>query len=330
MSSSDFYTTLGVSKTASQDEIKKAFRDKAKEFHPDRNTDPDAESKFKAVNEAYQVLSDPEKRKQYDNPVSPVSGGFPFSGGTVTVQRRQTINAMVTLNIKDMMFGKKDCQVKVGLPEDCKTCSGKGHKGMDATTSEDCVACDGRGYVTRFAGMAQFPCMMCHGTGKITANCDDCDGKGYSVTFKEAKINVPAGLKPGNVVQLNVEGKNVLIGFDADLPENCGVDELGNLMMPIELNYAQIALGSKVDYTLPDDSKGKVSVPRNIQPGKTIRLKGSGLPESPHNVKKRGDLHLVVVLRWPGANGGDKELTPAQKQALEALEQAYQDSNNEF
>src|SRR6266540_4701745 len=224
----DFYETLGVSKSASQDEIKKAYRKLARKLHPDRNPgDKDAEEQFKRIQEAYSVLSDSEKRKQYDtgamfgggeggfrfDPSAFRGGGFGSFGDIISDlfgrgaggpqrQRGRDLESEVRLGFDQAIGGT---QVSVSVPKDapCPTCHGTGAK--PGTSPKTCPRCGGRGIESEGQGMFSIsqPCSLCGGRGSVIDEpCPTCNGTGTTRQVKRYRVKVPAGVKDGSRIRL--------------------------------------------------------------------------------------------------------------------------------
>ena len=247
MANKDYYEVLGLQKGASDDEIKRAFRKLAVKYHPDRNQgNAEAEEKFKEINEAYQILSDPEKKAKYDQFGSAAfdgtggfSGGFGgfdgfdmggfgdifesfFGGGGGNSRRRNgpvrgnDIEYTVTLTFEEAVFGVEK-EISITRSENCEHCSGSGAEpGTDVKT---CPTCGGSGQVRvqRQTPLGSFvstsTCDHCHGTGKITETpCKECKGKGHIRKNRKIKVNIPAGVDTGNVMPLRGQGEHGLRG----------------------------------------------------------------------------------------------------------------------
>ena len=238
----DYYEVLGVSKGASDDELKKAYRQVAKKYHPDMNPgDKEAEAKFKEASEAYTVLSDPDKRRQYDQfghaafeQGGPGAGGFDFSGDMSDLfgsfgdifgdlfgggRRRSNdgpvkganVRAGIRITFDEAVFGT-DKELDLNLKEECSTCHGTGAKA--GTTPETCSKCGGRGQVVyrqqTLFGMSQSvqACPDCRGTGKIIKErCSDCRGAGFVSVRKKIAVSVPAGIDNGQSIRIRGKGE---------------------------------------------------------------------------------------------------------------------------
>ena len=248
MANKDYYEVLGVQKGASDDEIKRAFRKLAVKYHPDRNQgNAEAEEKFKEINEAYQILSDPEKRAKYDQFGSAAfdgTGGFngggfsgfdgfdmggfgdifeSFFGGSGGSSRRRNgpvrgndIEYTVTLTFEEAVFGVEK-EISVTRSENCEHCNGSGAE--PGTNVKTCPTCGGSGQVRvqRQTPLGSFvstsTCDHCHGSGKITETpCKECRGKGHIRKTRKIKVNIPAGVDTGNVMPLRGQGEHGLRG----------------------------------------------------------------------------------------------------------------------
>ena len=236
MAKQDYYRVLGVSRTDSEEEIRKAFRKKAMEFHPDRNKNADAEDKFKEVNEAYQVLSDQKKRAQYDrlgHAGMGSNGGFdrPFDGFDVfggfgdifdsffgdasgrrtrQPQRGADLQQRVVLSFEESFFGSER-EVEITRLEQCRKCSGAGNE--PGTPVDSCSTCRGTGQVRRsqrsvFGQFSQItPCSDCRGSGSVIQSyCSDCKGAGAERRKRKIAVTIPAGVDSGMQVRLSGEG----------------------------------------------------------------------------------------------------------------------------
>lgn len=247
MANKDYYEVLGVQKSASDDEIKRAFRKLAVKYHPDRNQgNAEAEEKFKEINEAYQILSDPDKRAKYDQFGSAAfdgTGGFngggfngfdgfdmggfgdifeSFFGGSGSSRRRNgpvrgnDIEYTITLTFEEAVFGVEK-EISITRSENCEHCSGSGAE--PGTSVKTCPTCGGSGQVRvqRQTPLGSFvstsSCDHCHGTGKITETpCKECKGKGHIRKTRKIKVNIPAGVDTGNVMPLRGQGEHGLRG----------------------------------------------------------------------------------------------------------------------
>ncbi len=351
MASRDYYEVLGVSRNDSEEDIRKAFRKKALEYHPDRNKSPDAETKFKEINEAYQVLSDPNKRAQYNRygqaGVSS-NGGFdrPFDGFDVfggfgdvfdsffgdisgrraqEVQRGNDIQQHVVLSFEEAVFGTEH-QVEVNRLERCQRCSGAGNE--PGTLVDTCSTCRGRGQVRRaqrsmFGQFTQVTaCSTCQGRGKVVQTpCRTCRGGGLERRQRKIAVRIPAGISSAMQVRLSGEGD---VGRDGGTAGNLYVyvdvrdhelfhREGNDLLYRLPINLAEAALGTPKEIpTLSADGKFEVlKIPQGTQPGTEFRIRGKGVPYI--NSSRRGDLRVLVDLQVP------RDLNPQQRELLEAF-----------
>ncbi|MBP3038922.1 molecular chaperone DnaJ [Bacillaceae bacterium Marseille-Q3522] len=343
MSKRDYYEVLGLSKGASKDEIKKAYRRLSKKYHPDLNKEPGAEEKFKEVKEAYEVLSDDQKRAQYDqfghtNPNQGFGGfgdagdfgGFEdifstfFGGGG----RRRDPNAPrqgadlqynMTLSFEEAVFGK-ETNIEIPREETCKTCNGSGAK--PGTKAETCSHCHGTGQLnmeqnTPFGRIVnKRVCHYCSGTGKIIKQkCSTCHGSGKVKQRHKIHVKIPAGIDDGQQLRVSGQGEpGVNGGPSGDLYivftvrrheffERDGDD----IYCEMPLTFVQASLGDEIEVpTL--HGKVKLKIPAGTQTGTKFRLKGKGVP----NVRGygQGDQHIVVRVVTP------TKLSEKQKQLL--------------
>ena len=346
MSKRDYYEVLGVSKSASKDEIKKAYRKLSKQYHPDINKEPDAADKFKEIKEAYEVLSDEQKKAHYDqfghtDPNQGFGGfggqdfggfgGFEdifstfFGGGG---GRRRDPNAprqgadlqyTMTLSFEEAAFGK-ETEVEIPREENCDTCHGSGAK--PGTKVETCSTCGGSGQInveqnTAFGRMVnRRACHVCKGTGKqIPHKCSTCSGEGKVKKRKKIQVKVPAGIDDGQQLRVSGQGEPGVNGGPAgDLYVVFHVRDHefferdgDDIYCEMPITFAQAALGDEIEVpTL--HGKVKLKVPAGTQTGTRFRLKGKGIS----NVRGygQGDQHVVVLVVTP------KKLTEKQKQLL--------------
>ena len=346
----DYYEVLGVDKTADENAIKSAYRKLAKKYHPDMNPgDKNAEAKFKECSEAYAVLSDPEKRRQYDQfghsafDGSQGGGGFDFSGMNFSdmfsdifgdffgggARRRSeprgpmrgaNLRAQVSISFNDAAFGC-DKEIEIVLKDECPTCHGSGCK--PGTGKKKCVKCGGKGQIVMtqqsFFGTIQnvTTCPVCHGTGEaIESPCSDCRGTGYISKKKRLSVHIPAGIDDGQAVRLRDKGEP---------GENGG--PRGDLLVEVRIrpdkNFARrdydvyseapisFAQAALGGEALIDTIDGKVSynVKAGTQTGTTIRLRGKGIPTL-RNPEARGDHYVTLNVAVPTS------LTNDAKEAL--------------
>lgn len=352
MANKDYYDILGISKGASDDEIKKAYRKLAMKYHPDRNPDnKEAEEKFKDINEAYQVLSDPQKKSQYDqfgttdfNGGFGGSGGFDFSGmggfedifdsffgGGFSSRRRNgpergaDLEYTLNLTFEEAVFGVEK-EISISKNENCENCNGTGSKpGSNAKT---CDKCGGTGQVRyqRNTPLGSFvstaTCDKCNGTGKvITDPCSHCHGKGTVRKNKKVKIKIPAGVDTGNVLPLRGQGepgKNG--GPTGDLYINIRVSSHKvfnrkgfDIYIEEHISFGKASFGTELKVpTIDGDVKYKV--PAGTQSGTVFRLRGKGVPKV--NGHGRGDEYVKIIVDIP------KVLNEKQKETLFAFMEA--------
>lgn len=357
----DYYEVLGVDKNADEAAIKKAYRTLAKKYHPDMNPgDADAEKKFKEASEAYAVLSDPEKRRQYDQfghaafDGGAGGGGFDFSGtdfsdifgdifgdffgGGRTRSRSNgpmkgaNLHTSVRLTFEEAVFGCKK-EIELTVKETCKTCNGSGAK--PGTTPETCGKCGGKGQVVSvsqsFFGTVRNvqTCPDCQGTGKIIREkCTDCRGTGYVPMKKRYSVDIPAGIENGQAVNLPGLGEPGVNGGprgDVRVEAIVGRHPIFqrqdmDIYSTVPVSFAVAALGGEI---LIDTVDGKViyDVKAGTQTDTKVRLKGKGVP-SWRNKNIRGDHYVTLVVQVP-----DK-LKPEAKELLKQFDQLSGDSLN--
>jgi len=327
----DFYEVLGVPRNASDAEIKRAFRKLAFQYHPDRNKELGAEEKFKEINEAYQILSDPEKRHRYDRYGRvDVERGFPdfdfgglgdifesFFGGFGTPfgrtaqrapQKGDSLQSHLTLSFQEAVFGCNK-EVEIQRVEFCPSCHGIGSE--QGTNPETCPDCRGTGQVRkvqqsifgRFTHITT--CSRCEGVGTVINNpCSQCKGRGRIKEKRKIMVNVPAGVDEGYRLRLNGEGcAGVYGGPPGDLyvtlsvkPHNLFHRDGSDILYELSINFAQAALGDEL--RVPSlDGKAELKIPPGTQNGKTFRFKGKGIPHV--DGRGRGDLLVKVSVITP-------------------------------
>lgn len=341
MSKRDYYEVLGVGRDASPDDVKKAYRMLARQLHPDVNKDdPNAGDKFKEVSEAYETLSDGQKRARYDqfghnDPAAGFGGGgagaagFSDFGGFGDIfdmffggrpqrgpQRGQDLEYELEVDFEDAAFGVEE-EIQIPRTETCSTCSGSGAK--PGTKTKTCSACEGSGEQqqvsnTPFGRMVnRRVCSVCHGAGTIIEQpCSDCHGQGRKRVRRTVKINVPAGVGTGTHLRIPGAGESSPNGGQSgDLHIIIRVRqhevferEGTNVYIDVPLSFVQAALGDEIDVpTLDGDVK--LRIPEGTQTGTSFRLRGKGIPKLGSNTQ-RGDQHVRVHVITP-TNLNDKQ-----------------------
>ncbi len=355
MSKRDYYEVLGVAKDANEAEIKKAFKRMAMKHHPDRNQDnPESEVKFKEAKEAYDILSDAQKRAAYDQyghagvdasaggGAGYGAGGANFSdifgdvfgdifgggggGGRSRSYRGSDLRYNMELSLEDAVFGTT---VKIKIPTlvSCKTCDGSGaKKGSSPVT---CTTCGGTGQVRIQQGFfsVQQTCPHCHGQGKtISDPCGDCHGQGRIEERKTLSVKVPPGVDNGDRIRLSGEGE---AGENGGPPGDLYVQvhvkqhpiferDANNLLCQVPISVATAALGGELEVpTL--NGRVKLKIPAETQTGKMFRLKGKGV--KPVRGGAVGDLLCKVIIETP------VKLTTKQKELLREFDQSMHDDN---
>ena len=352
----DYYEVLGVSKTASDDEIKKAFRTLAKKYHPDMHPgDKECEEKFKEAQEAYAVLSDAEKRKQYDqfghaafDGTGGGAGGFDFSGmdmgdifgdlfgdffGGGSRRRANdgpmkgsNLRTSVRITFEEAIFGCEK-EIEMVLKDECHTCHGTGVK--PGTTQETCPKCGGKGKVVftqqSFFGTVQNvqTCPDCGGSGKIIKDkCPDCRGTGYIASKKKIQVSIPAGIDNGQSVRIREKGEPGINGGPrGDLLVEVVVSRHPTLQRQ-DMNIYSTAQISFAQAALGGEIRihtvdGDVlyEVKPGTQTNTRIRLKGKGVP-SLRNKSVRGDHYVDLVVQTPTGLSADAKEALRQFDAL--------------
>ncbi|MGE6751997.1 MULTISPECIES: molecular chaperone DnaJ [Rossellomorea] len=346
MSKRDYYEVLGVGKDASKDEMKKAYRKLSKKYHPDINKEADADEKFKEISEAYEVLSDDQKRAQYDrfghtDPNQGFGGGADFGGGGFGGfedifntffggggGRRRDPNAprqgadlqyTMSLTFEEAVFGK-DTEIEIPREEECDTCHGSGAK--PGTKVNTCSHCNGSGQLnveqnTPFGRIVnRRVCHYCNGTGKqIKEKCSTCGGAGKVQKRRKISVKIPAGIDDGQQLRVTGQGEPGINGGPAGdlyvvfhVRSHDFFERNGDdIYCEMPVTFAQAALGDEIEVpTL--HGKVKLKVPAGTQTSTRFRLKGKGVP----NVRGygTGDQHVQVKVVTPS------KLTDKQKQLL--------------
>jgi molecular chaperone DnaJ len=351
----DYYEVLQVSRTASDAELKTAYRKLAMQFHPDRNPgNAEAEERFKQCSEAYQVLSDPDKRAAYDryghagvggagaagNPfnnaqdISDIFGdifGEMFGGqggrrGGSRAQRGRDLRFDQTITFEEAVFGK-DVEVSVRRMEPCETCSGTGTKSSRGPAT--CPQCQGRGQVRFQQGFFSVArtCTHCNGTGQvITDPCGTCHGDGRVEKQHTVEVKIPAGVEEGTRIRYQGGGDAGRFGGPAgDLyivltvkPHDYFERDGNDLHCVVPISFTQAALGDELNLETMD-GEIKLKVPEGTQSGKTFRVRSKGVPYL--NEHGRGDLLVEVAVQTP------KKLTRTQRDLLKQLGESLEIEN---
>lgn len=348
MSKRDYYEVLGVGRDASPDEIKKAYRQMARKYHPDVNKEPDAEEKFKEAKEAYDVLSDDQKRATYDRfgHVDPNQGMGGFGGGGFNdfggfgdifdmffggggarrnpnaPQRGNDLQYTMQIEFKEAVFGK-ETDIQIPRTEECDHCHGSGAR--PGTRPETCSTCQGTGQQevvqnTAFGRIVnRRVCSTCNGQGKIIRErCGSCHGSGKVKKTRKINIRIPAGVDDGAQIRVSGQGEAGLRGGPpGDLyvvirvkPHDFFDREGDDIYCEMPLTFAQAALGDEIEVpTLTD--RVKLKIPAGTQTGTYFRLRGKGVPHL--RGSGTGDQHVKVTVVTP------TKLTEQQKDLLREL-----------
>lgn len=344
MSKRDYYEVLGVAKTATDSEIKRAYRALAVQYHPDKNPgDAAAEEKFKECAEAYAVLSDQQKRASYDRfghqGVGAGAGGFDpgfsniedifdifgfgdmfggRSGRRTSVQRGSDLRYDLEITLSDAATGK-DEKLRIPRLETCEECKGSGAE--PGTSPETCITCQGSGQTRYQQGFFSVmrPCGNCGGKGQIIKSpCKTCRGAGRVEKEKTIEIKIPAGVETGSRLRVTGEGEaGVNGGPSGDLfivlhvKEHKDFERQGaDLYSAVPITFAQAALGAEIKVKTLDGEED-LKVPAGTQTGTVFRIKGQGMPNL--GGRGKGDLFVAVTLITP------KTLTKEQRKLLEQL-----------
>jgi molecular chaperone DnaJ len=328
----DYYDVLGVARGAGAEELKKAFRRLAMQFHPDRNQEAGAEARFKEVNEAYEVLSDPEKRALYDRfghaatqgGADGFARGFEgfgfgglgdifdafFGGAQSRTQRGPARGAdarrSITLTFSEAVFGA-DKEFDIQSAELCSVCNGL--RAEPGTEPERCAQCGGSGEVRRaqqsifgqFVNVAM--CDKCRGEGRVVTHpCKNCRGIGREKRKRRLSVKIPAGVDDGSQMRLTGEGElgnhggprgNLYLQLNVKPHEFFRRDE-DDLILDLDLNFAQVGLGDEVDVPTIDDEPHKLRIPAGTQTGETFVVRGKGVPHLRGG--GRGDMIVHVIV----------------------------------
>ena len=357
MAKRDFYDVLGVSKNASAEELKSAYRKLAVKHHPDKNPgNKTSEDKFKEAGEAYGILSDQEKKNNYDNfghaafeggggRQSAGFGGADFSdifedffgdfggggrsrGGRNTNNRGSDLRYDLSITLEEAYQGKKQ-DIKFSTTEKCTTCKGNGSK--PGHTPDKCTICGGNGKVRSNQGFftVQQTCPQCQGTGEeITNPCTDCNGQGNKQASKKISVTIPKGVDDGTRIRLAGKGEaGTKGGASGDLYLFINVhshdlfkrsDE--NLFFEFPISIADAALGTTIEIPTIDGGRAKIKIPDGTQNGKQFRLKGKGMPYM--RGSGNGDFYVQVNTEVPIS------LNKEQKELLEKFREIENEKSN--
>jgi len=349
----DYYDVLGLQKGASAEEIKKAYRKLARKYHPDVNSgDNTAEDKFKEISEAYGVLSDTEKKKQYDSlghdafkngghgydfsgsnfeDIQNHFGGFDFGdifgaafggGGrsrrSTAPRKGEDIHYTIQIPFRDAIFGN-EYELAINHTESCKSCGGKGG---DKST---CTACGGKGQtmVNNRGRVGIAPCATCQGTGEITQNvCSVCKGSGYLNKQEKIKVKIPKGVDKNSKIRVPGKGnagKNGGSQGDLYIITNVADHEVfnrqgNNIYVEIDVDMFEAALGEKINIPTPYGTIS-MNIPAGTQPGQKFRVKNKGVPAL--GKETIGDLYVVIKVNIPQVAQED------DRNALKKMQKKY-------
>lgn len=346
MAKDDYYSVLGVSKGASSDELKKAYRRKARELHPDQNKDnPRAEAQFKVVNEAYDVLKDPKKKQLYDQfgheAFNASGGGAGFAhpgeftsafsdvfddlfgdimGGRRSGRPRSAQGNDLRYNLRitlEQAYNGLKKRVTVGAAANCEACDGKGTE--HGANPSPCSTCSGTGKVRAQQGFftIERTCPACGGQGQVIRNpCRSCAGAGRLNKDQTIDVEIPQGVETGTRIRLSGRGDAGMRGgppgdlyIFVEVAEDDIFERSGaDLGCAIPISFATAALGGEVEVPTISGGRGKVQVPAGSQTGKRMRLAEKGMPKL-RGRRSYGDMYIELVVETPvNLNSRQKEL----------------------
>ncbi|MFB6182675.1 MAG: molecular chaperone DnaJ, partial [Candidatus Nanohaloarchaea archaeon] len=336
----EYYEVLGVSENAPQEEIKKAYRKKAKKYHPDSNSEEADEEKFKKINKAYDVLSDEEKRKKYDQFGKQAVEGNASSGqrraassfqdifeqifgggGGFRQQQSQSgenLKVQTTITLEEAYKGVEKT-FEVERKTKCRNCNGTGAENQN---TETCSKCNGQGKVREVQrtplGKAQTvtECDKCQGTGEIPeTKCSKCNGTGLKEEPEKITVSIPKGVKDGQRVRVRGKGNESIQGRKGDLFVYVTIEEHealerrdSDLFTTVKIGVGDAALGTSITVPHPE-SEIEVDIPSGTQPGQVLRIKNKGMPAR----RGKGDLYIKVDVEIP------KDLNQEQEEVMENL-----------
>ena len=336
MAKRDYYETLGVAKGASADEIKKGYRTKAKELHPDRNADnPKAEAQFKEANEAYEVLKDADKKAAYDRYGHAAfeggmgGGGRPGGGFGGGGQGGSDLRYNLRVSLEDAYAGLQKT-INVPTAVSCSVCNGSGaENGAEPTT---CPTCSGMGKVRAQQGFftVERTCPTCSGLGQIIKNpCSACQGAGRVEKDRALSVNIPAGVETGTRIRLAGEGEAGMRGGPTgdlyifiEVTEHKLFERDGNnLYCRVPVSMGTAALGGSIEVPTIDGGRGRVQIPAGSQSGRQMRLRAKGMPALRGGGP--GDMFIELAVETP------VNLTSRQKELLREFEDLSEENNPE-
>ena len=356
MAKADYYETLGVTRTVTESELKVAFRKSAMQWHPDRNPgDKVAEAKFKELNEAYQCLSDSQKRAAYDrfgHAAFEQGGGQGMgdgfgssmadifddlfgdmvgrSRGARSAGRERGSDPRYTRDTTlEEAFRGKTASVTIPTSISCEVCSGSGAK--PGSKPRQCATCGGHGRVRAQQGFfaIERTCPTCQGRGEMIDNpCSACSGSGRVTRERALSVNIPAGVEDGTRIRLANEGEAGLRGgpagdlyiFLAVKPHQFFQRDGADLYCRVPISMVQAALGGEFAVPTVDGSQSKVKIPEGTQSGKQFRIKGKGMPVL--RSRDLGDLYIQAVVETP------QNLNKRQRELLSEFEAISSKANN--
>jgi molecular chaperone DnaJ len=299
----DYYSILGVNKTATKDEIKKAYRKMSKQYHPDVN--PEGEEKFKEVSEAYEVLSDDDKRKRYDNPHRATNADELFSRFK---RRRTNSERLVIVKITPIeSFKGTTKDIEYNREVKCETCNGEGGK------INKCSPCDGSGRIRRTFGNGYFTqiveqeCNSCHGSGEhIYDPCKTCNGKKTKTQTNTLRVNIPLGVDNGDYIRARGVGDFIMddiygdIIFQIEVTKSNNFEKIGlDLVYYGHISASEFLKLTKIDIPHPDNTIS-ISIPNQVSSDKPLRVKGKGYSDA----RGVGDLYVkLIIFRGKPQNG---------------------------
>jgi molecular chaperone DnaJ len=346
----DYYETLECARSADDSVIKSSFRRLALKFHPDKNGgSPEAETRFKEINEAYQVLSDPQKRAAYDrfghaafdhgrgpgfgadfaSSMSDIFeeffGDFMGRGQRSAAQRGADLRYNLDITLEEASKGKT-ADIRVPVASVCEACNGSGAK--TGTQPVTCPTCGGRGRVRASHGFfaMEHTCPNCQGAGSVIQDpCQSCHGQGRVIRDKKLSAQIPTGVEDGSRIRLSSEGEAGLRGgpngdlyiFLSIKPHKFFQRQGADLYCRVPITLSKAALGSEIEVPTIDGEKAEIKIPGGTQTGEQIRVKGKGMPVL--RSRHRGDLYVQIMVETP------RNLTKKQRELLQEFSQTEKD-----